>query len=52
MAGHDYSPEWPLVIKTTDRFVADLGARLFTVGGDVDPVDIANRYASWFAVRP
>jgi hypothetical protein len=51
-AGHDYSPDWPLVIKATDRFVAKTGVRLFTVGGGDDPMDVANRYASWFTVRP
>jgi hypothetical protein len=50
--GHDYSPDWPLVIKTVDRFVAETGVRLYTVGGEADPLDAANRYASWFTVRP
>lgn len=50
--GHDYSPDWPRVIEATDRFVADTALRMFTVGGVEDPVDPANRYASWFAVRP
>ena len=51
-AGHDYSPDWPLVVKSVDRFIAETGLRLFTVGGEADPIDVANRYASWFTVRP
>jgi Methyltransferase domain len=51
-AGHDYSPEWPRVMQAADRFVADKGVRLFTVGGEANPEDVANRYASWLAVRP
>ena len=50
-AGHDYSPDWPLVIKSVDRFIADTGVRLFTVGGEADPDDDQNRYASWFTIR-
>ena len=50
-AGHDYSPDWPLVVKAVDRFIADTGVRLFTVGGEADPDDAQNRYASWFTVR-
>jgi hypothetical protein len=50
-AGHDYSPEWPFVVKAVDRFVAETGLPLFTVGGEPDPQDTANRYASWFTVR-
>jgi hypothetical protein len=51
-AGHDYSPEWPLVIQAADRFVAKMGVPLFKVGGEADPADVANRYPSWFTVRP
>ena len=49
--GHDYSPGWPRVVKATDRFIADTGLQMLTVGGEEDPLDPANRYASWFAVR-
>jgi hypothetical protein len=51
-AGHDYSPEWPQVVKTVDRFVGEIGVPLYTLGGDADPDDTANEYASWFTVRP
>jgi hypothetical protein len=50
-AGHDYSPDWPLVVKAVDRFIAETGLCLFTVGGEADPDDAQNRYASWFTVR-
>jgi hypothetical protein len=50
-AGHDYSPDWPLVVKAVDSFIADTGLRLFTVGGEADPDDAQNRYASWFTIR-
>jgi hypothetical protein len=28
-----------------------MGLRLFKVGGEADPADVANRYASWFSAR-
>jgi hypothetical protein len=51
-AGHDYSPDWPLVMKAVDSFTSEMGLRLFTVGGEPDSADTANLYASWFTVRP
>ena len=51
-AGHDYDPHWPLVIKAVDKFVAENKLSVFTVGGEADPIDVANRYSSWFVFRP
>jgi hypothetical protein len=51
-AGHDYSPDWPLVMKAANRFVAEKRVQLNTVGGQSTQSDVANRYASWFTVRP
>ena len=50
-AGHDYCPEWPLVVKAANRFTSEIGVPLHTVGGQDDPVDSQNRYASWYTVR-
>ena len=52
MGGHDYGPEWPLVIKSADRFAAEHELQLFTVGGIADKLDPQNRYPSWFVVKP
>ena len=51
-AGHDYDPHWPFVVKAVDKFIAENNLTLFSVGGEADPIDAANQYASWFVLKP
>ncbi len=50
-SGHDYSDKWPHTKKAVDEFAAAHKLKIHTVGGEHDPIDEQNRYASWFVVR-
>jgi hypothetical protein len=50
-SGHDYSDKWPHTKKAVEEFAAARNLKIHTVGGEPDPEDEQNRYASWFLVR-
>lgn len=50
-AGHDYADKWPHTKKAVDDFAAENKLKIHTVGGEAEPEDEQNRYASWFVVR-
>ncbi len=50
-SGHDYSDKWPHTKRAVDAFAAEHKLKIHIVGGELDPIDEQNRYASWFLVR-
>jgi hypothetical protein len=50
-AGDDYSPEWPLVVKEVDKFVAENNLKMFVIDCQ-EKDDWASQYPTWFAFKP
>ena len=50
LAGDDYHPRWPLVIRAVDRFARDTGFELF-VTGQVEPTVGYCGFPSWAMVK-
>jgi hypothetical protein len=50
IAGDDYAPEWPLVVKAVDAFVAENGLELHVI--DCHEETWNSMYPTWFAMKP
>lgn len=50
IAGHDYSPDWPLVVQAVDRFVSDAGEELL-VSKLTEKPGPQDDFPSWAAFR-
>jgi hypothetical protein len=50
IAGDDYAPAWPLVVKAVDGFVAENGLELHVI--DCHEETWNSMYPTWFAMKP
>jgi len=50
IAGDDYAPEWPLVVKSVDAFVVEHGLELHVI--DCHEETWNSMYPTWFAMKP
>ena len=51
LAGHDYGPDWPGIVKTVDEFVEKHGLEL-NLTTDQPTMEIDEGQHSWFIVKP
>lgn len=50
IAGDDYAPDWPLVMRAVDAFVAQYGLELHVIDCHEDKWN--SMYPTWFAMKP